>query len=93
MAKKYYKQDGAYHELPTGASLPEGAVEVDRLPGEFEEFVSGAWATNTAAKSLEVARQKRAAISGDPEKLLLKFEALEARVVELEHLLSTNLGK
>lgn len=35
---RFYLHDGAYHELPPGAMLPDGAVEVDRLPEVGEDW-------------------------------------------------------
>lgn len=50
---RYYYLAGAYHELPQGCTLPAGAVETPRLPGEGETWVDGAMvfdATTTAAR-------------------------------------------
>lgn len=34
----FYFHEGAFHELPEGVGLPEGAVAVSRLPGECETW-------------------------------------------------------
>ena len=42
---RYLDESGApcIREWPADADWPEGAVEVDRLPGAFEDFVGGVW--------------------------------------------------
>lgn len=46
-------EDGekSYCKLPEGVDLPEGAIEVDRLPNDFEDFVDGKWVKDNKLKA------------------------------------------
>lgn len=57
---RFYFHDFAYHELPDGVDLPDGAVEVPRLPEQWEVWDGAAFVASEGAVqaiNVEIDRQ------------------------------------
>lgn len=65
----FYLHDGAFHELPEGADLPEGAVAVPRLPADGERWDGAGFVFDGAALVAEV----HAAIDAQAEAIRARF--------------------